>query len=129
MGVVKAIAKEREGVLMKGGEDALFDAEMNAKVSEANGREMHRRRVDSFFLWAQSSQVVRDAENYYRQMFREDVSSWNLRGWDLFGYRAHRRGIVASDTFSSRSQQTRTLRPPSPPSAPTSPQLPLHPQN
>ncbi|KAI9024846.1 erythromycin esterase [Hyaloraphidium curvatum] len=49
--VLAGRAKAVEG---KRERDEQFDAEMNAKV-------------------------VRDAERYYREMFREDVSSWNLR--------------------------------------------------
>jgi erythromycin esterase-like protein len=55
---LKQIVTNREAMLSRDGEkarDDYFDAEMNAKV-------------------------VMDAEQYYRQMFREDVSSWNLRG-------------------------------------------------
>ncbi len=34
---------------------------------------------DDFFDAEQNARVVRDAEEYYRTMFRQDVSSWNLR--------------------------------------------------
>lgn len=53
-------------------------------------------------------QVVKDAEEYYRQMFREDVSSWNLRGW-----------------FESRFNHTKAILSNSPPSSFTSLQLDL----
>lgn len=34
---------------------------------------------DAFFDADQNARLVRDAEEYYRTMFRSDVSSWNLR--------------------------------------------------
>ncbi len=34
---------------------------------------------DEFFYAEQNALVVRDAEEYYQQMYRADVSSWNLR--------------------------------------------------
>lgn len=34
---------------------------------------------DAFFNAAQNAFVIRNAEEYYRTMFRNDVSSWNLR--------------------------------------------------
>ncbi|HKF94426.1 MAG TPA: erythromycin esterase family protein, partial [Gammaproteobacteria bacterium] len=34
---------------------------------------------DDFFQAEQNARVVKDAEAYYRSMFLEDVSSWNLR--------------------------------------------------
>jgi erythromycin esterase-like protein len=35
--------------------------------------------ADAFFCAEQNALVVRNAEEYYRNMFRRDVSSWNLR--------------------------------------------------
>ncbi|HEU5408620.1 MAG TPA: erythromycin esterase family protein [Nitrospira sp.] len=35
--------------------------------------------VERFFDAEQNARVVKDAEEYYRMMFRESVSSWNLR--------------------------------------------------
>ena len=35
--------------------------------------------ADAYFCAAQNALVVRDAEEYYRKMFRRDCSSWNLR--------------------------------------------------
>ncbi len=37
------------------------------------------RAADDFFDTDQNARVVHDAEEYYRTMFRNDVSSWNLR--------------------------------------------------
>ena len=37
------------------------------------------RASDDYFDADQNARVVRDAEEYYRTMFRHDVSSWNLR--------------------------------------------------
>ena len=34
---------------------------------------------DEFFFAEQNALLVRDAEEYYQQMYRADVSSWNLR--------------------------------------------------
>lgn len=52
--------------------------------------EMHRRShelahrdgrvaADDYFFAAQNARLVKNAEQYYRTMFRNDVSSWNLR--------------------------------------------------
>jgi erythromycin esterase-like protein len=52
--------------------------------------EMHRRSnelahrdgrvaADDFFFAEQNARLVKNAEEYYRTMFRNDVSSWNLR--------------------------------------------------
>lgn len=38
-----------------------------------------RRATDAFFFAEQNARLVANAEEYYRQMFRADVSSWNLR--------------------------------------------------
>lgn len=35
--------------------------------------------ADAFFCAEQNARVVKNAEEYYRNMFRRDVSSWNLR--------------------------------------------------
>lgn len=35
--------------------------------------------ADAFFCAEQNARVVRNAEEYYRNMFRRDISSWNLR--------------------------------------------------
>jgi erythromycin esterase-like protein len=35
--------------------------------------------ADAYFCAEQNALVVRDAEEYYRNMFRREVSSWNLR--------------------------------------------------
>lgn len=35
--------------------------------------------IDAFFFAEQNARLVQNAEEYYRQMFRSDVSSWNLR--------------------------------------------------
>ena len=34
---------------------------------------------DEFFFAEQNALLVRDAEEYYQQMYRAEVSSWNLR--------------------------------------------------
>jgi erythromycin esterase-like protein len=38
-----------------------------------------RRALDDFFSAEQNARLVRNAENYYRSMYRGRVSSWNLR--------------------------------------------------
>jgi erythromycin esterase-like protein len=38
-----------------------------------------RRALDDFFSAEQNARLVRNAEHYYRSMFRGRVSSWNLR--------------------------------------------------
>ena len=35
--------------------------------------------AEEYFFAEQNARLVANAENYYRQMFRSDVSSWNLR--------------------------------------------------
>ena len=35
--------------------------------------------ADEFFLAEQNARLVKNAEQYYRMMYRSDVSSWNLR--------------------------------------------------
>ena len=35
--------------------------------------------ADAYFCAEQNALVVRNAEEYYRKMFRRDCSSWNLR--------------------------------------------------
>ena len=40
---------------------------------------------DELFFAEQNARVVRDAEEYYQQMYRSDVSSWNLRDRHMAG--------------------------------------------
>lgn len=40
---------------------------------------------DEYFFAEQNARVVRDAEEYYQQMYRGDVSSWNLRDRHMAG--------------------------------------------
>jgi erythromycin esterase-like protein len=40
---------------------------------------------DELFFAMQNASVVRDAEEYYQQMYRADVSSWNLRDRHMAG--------------------------------------------
>ena len=35
--------------------------------------------ADAYFCAEQNARVVKNAEEYYRKMFRREVSSWNLR--------------------------------------------------
>ncbi|MBX5481323.1 MAG: erythromycin esterase family protein, partial [Myxococcaceae bacterium] len=38
---------------------------------------------DEFFYAEQNARLVKDAERYYRMMYRGGVSSWNLRDWHM----------------------------------------------
>ena len=40
---------------------------------------------DEFFFVEQNARLVRDAEEYYQQMYRAEVSSWNLRDRHMAG--------------------------------------------
>jgi erythromycin esterase-like protein len=40
---------------------------------------------DEFFFAEQNARLVRDAEEYYQQMYRAEVSSWNLRDRHMAG--------------------------------------------
>ncbi len=40
---------------------------------------------DELFFAEQNARVVRDAEEYYQQMYRAEVSSWNLRDRHMAG--------------------------------------------
>ncbi len=40
---------------------------------------------DEFFFAEQNARLVRNAEEYYQQMYRSDVSSWNLRDRHMAG--------------------------------------------
>ena len=40
---------------------------------------------DEYFFAEQNARVVRDAEEYYQQMYRAEVSSWNLRDRHMAG--------------------------------------------
>src|SRR5260221_13102190 len=46
----------------------MDDARRDGRVAE-----------DELFYAEQNARLVKDAEEYYRSMFLEDVSSWNLR--------------------------------------------------
>lgn len=52
--------------------------ELHAKREEFMRRD-GTTAMDAFFDADQNARVVKDAEEYYRTMFHEDVSSWNLR--------------------------------------------------
>jgi erythromycin esterase-like protein len=61
------------------------ESEVVAQLVELRRRsEAYLRRdgwiaEDEFFFAEQNAQLVRDAEEYYQQMYRAEVSSWNLR--------------------------------------------------
>jgi erythromycin esterase-like protein len=65
--------------------------EVVAQLIELRGRaEAYLRRDgwvadDEFFFAEQNARLVRDAEEYYQQMYRAEVSSWNLRDRHMAG--------------------------------------------
>ena len=52
--------------------------ELHQRASELAHRD-GRVAADEFFLAEQNARLVKNAEQYYRMMYRSDVSSWNLR--------------------------------------------------
>jgi erythromycin esterase-like protein len=52
--------------------------EMNLRATELANRD-GRVAADEFFMAEQNARLVKNAEQYYRTMYRSDVSSWNLR--------------------------------------------------
>jgi erythromycin esterase-like protein len=52
--------------------------EMNRRAAELAGLDGRVAR-DDFFAAEQNARLVKNAERYYRMMYRNDVSSWNLR--------------------------------------------------
>jgi erythromycin esterase-like protein len=52
--------------------------EMHERASDLARRD-GRVAANEFFLAEQNARLVRNAERYYRTMYRSDVSSWNLR--------------------------------------------------
>lgn len=75
----------RYGLLSGSGMSAGCEHEVIAALVELHGRKNSilsrdgSRAADDFFDADQNARVVRDAEEYYRTMFRQGVSSWNLR--------------------------------------------------
>ncbi|HYA97591.1 MAG TPA: erythromycin esterase family protein [Methylomirabilota bacterium] len=66
--------------LSKGCEDEAISqwTEMRQRAEELAKRNGHAAR-DAFFFAEQNARLVKNAEEYYRAMFHERVSSWNLR--------------------------------------------------
>lgn len=52
--------------------------EMHQRASELANRD-GRVAADDYFFAAQNARLVKNAEHYYRTMYRSDISSWNLR--------------------------------------------------
>lgn len=52
--------------------------ELHERASELARRD-GRVAADEFFLAEQNARLVKNAEQYYRMMYRSDVTSWNLR--------------------------------------------------
>jgi erythromycin esterase-like protein len=61
-------------------EDEVVDqlVEMHRRAAELANRDGRVAR-DDFFFAEQNARLVKNAEQYYRTMYRSDVSSWNLR--------------------------------------------------
>lgn len=53
-------------------------AELHERSAELAHRDGHMA-ADNFFFAEQNARLVKNAEQYYRMMYRSDVSSWNLR--------------------------------------------------
>jgi len=53
-------------------------SELNRRASELAHRD-GRVAEDEYFMAEQNARLVKNAEEYYRVMYRSDVSSWNLR--------------------------------------------------
>jgi Erythromycin esterase homolog len=66
--------------LAKSCEDEVVNqlTEMNRRATELANRD-GRVAEDEFFTAEQNARLVKNAEQYYRTMYRSDVSSWNLR--------------------------------------------------
>jgi erythromycin esterase-like protein len=52
--------------------------EMRRRAADLSGRD-GRAFPDEYFFAEQNARLVKNAEEYYRSMFRERISSWNLR--------------------------------------------------
>jgi len=52
--------------------------EMHRRAAELASRDGRVAR-DDFFVAEQNARLIKNAEQYYRTMYRSDVSSWNLR--------------------------------------------------
>src|SRR5207237_5039637 len=76
--------------------DQLLDLQRRAvEYAERDGRVAS----DEFFFAEQNARLIRNAEEYYRSMFRGRVSSWNLRDQhmsdtldELFAHLCHHEG-------------------------------------
>jgi erythromycin esterase-like protein len=73
------------GLVAGAGLSASCEKEVVSQLVELQRRALEYARRDGraaeeeFFAAEQNARVVRDAEAYYRSMFLQDVSSWNLR--------------------------------------------------
>lgn len=75
----------RYGLLAGSGMSGDCQREVIAALVELHGRKSTilgkdgAKASDDFFDADQNARLIRNAEEYYRTMFRQDVSSWNLR--------------------------------------------------
>jgi erythromycin esterase-like protein len=66
--------------LTKSCEDEVISQWMDMRRRAADlSRRDGRASPDEFFFAEQNARLVKNAEEYYRSMFRERISSWNLR--------------------------------------------------
>ena len=63
-------------------EDAVVDVLMELRRHSASAPVLER---DEFFFVAQNARLVKNAEEYYRTMFRGGTQSWNLRDQHMAG--------------------------------------------
>ncbi|TAE74827.1 MAG: erythromycin esterase family protein [Verrucomicrobia bacterium] len=73
------------GLLAISGVDASCREEVSRQLAELRAMEAEllsrdgRPALDAYFFAEQNARLVANAEAYYRQIFRSDVSTWNLR--------------------------------------------------
>jgi erythromycin esterase-like protein len=66
-------------------EDEVVDQLRAIRQRAARARDVTPSDADERFVAEQNARLVHDAEEYYRQMYREEVSSWNLRDRHMVG--------------------------------------------
>jgi erythromycin esterase-like protein len=77
--------------------------ELNRRATELAGRD-GQAAVEDFFFAEQNARLVKNAERYYRTMYRSDVSSWNLRDQHMM------ESLVALDNhLKSENKQPRIV--------------------
>lgn len=84
--------------IMQSCEDAVVNqlVEMRRRAAELANRDGRVAR-DDFFFAEQNARLVKNAEQYYRMMYRSDVSSWNLRDRHMAGTLAELEGHLSAE--------------------------------